>query len=270
MSYLLGCSDLEVERLCRQHDVWREDTTQFIDKLGIGAGQRVLELGCGIGLTLPYLAERVGADGNVVAIDVSPRYVAHARRRAQDACLDNIQVIEGNIIEDDLPISGPFDVIFTRWLFSFIPDISALLARLRGLLKPDGVIGILDYNHDGKRLHPRAPMFDRVNQAMVDMYRQNGGNPWVSCELPGALHNSGYRCEGVYSYHKSGLSDSLVYQWIQMLADSQGPNLVSKGILEEAEWRAYLAERDQYQPDPATIIFSPILVGIVAMRYNNE
>lgn len=261
MSYLLGCSDLEVQRLTRQHEVWREDTEEFIRRLGVEADQRVLELGCGIGLTLPYLAERVGVHGHVIAMDSSSRYVAHARRAVADRQLGNAQVIESDVCNDPLP-AGPFDVIFARWLFSLIPDVSALLERVRHLLAPDGVVGILDYNHDGKRLHPPAPAFERVNRAMVDMYIQHGGNPWVSCELPGALHECGYRCEDVWSYHKVGLPGSAVYQWIQMFADSQGPQLVDRGMLDAGEWQAYLDERAAYCENPATIIFSPILVGV--------
>lgn len=81
-------------------------------------------------------------------------------------------------------------------------------------------------------------------------------------ELPGKLHAGGYRCDDIWSYHKAGLAGSAVYEWIQLFADSQGPLLVQRQMLEPAEWQAYLDERTEYGRSPATIIFSPILVGL--------
>lgn len=53
----------------------------------VGAGDRVLDVGCGIGLEVARLTERVGPTGRAVGIDKSAQMIAEARRRALEAGL---------------------------------------------------------------------------------------------------------------------------------------------------------------------------------------
>lgn len=54
-----------------------------IEALGVGAGEIVLDIGCGAGQTLLQLAERVGTEGQVIGIDVAPLLLEIAKRRTE-------------------------------------------------------------------------------------------------------------------------------------------------------------------------------------------
>src|SRR5213080_1166207 len=64
---------------------------QLVASLPLKRGDVVLDVGCGTGLCLPLLAERVGPDGTVIGIDESPEMLAEADRRVNENRWRNIE-----------------------------------------------------------------------------------------------------------------------------------------------------------------------------------
>ena len=98
-----------------------------------------LDFGCGVGrLTLP-LARRAA---RVVAFDVAPTMLAHARRNAEGAGLRNITFTSGKDLAGLAP--GEFDFICSLLVFQYIPAARGYetLRALMGLLAPGGVAAI--------------------------------------------------------------------------------------------------------------------------------
>src|SRR3954469_8319828 len=62
-------------RLRALEELYDEATLARLTALGVGAGWRCLEIGCGAGSVARWLAERVGAQGRVVATDLDPRFM---------------------------------------------------------------------------------------------------------------------------------------------------------------------------------------------------
>ena len=77
--YILGTDPDELERLRFQHHVWVAPMHELLARAGLGAGQRVLDLGCGPGFTTLELAQFVGPTGRVVASDQSKRFLTTLR-----------------------------------------------------------------------------------------------------------------------------------------------------------------------------------------------
>src|SRR5262245_55311254 len=68
--YALGRTDEEYERLVEQAEVLRPLTERMLRAAGIGAGMRVLDVGCGLGDVSFLVSELVGPGGSVVGIDL--------------------------------------------------------------------------------------------------------------------------------------------------------------------------------------------------------
>jgi demethylmenaquinone methyltransferase/2-methoxy-6-polyprenyl-1,4-benzoquinol methylase len=64
-----------------------------VDLLGLGAGATVVDVGCGTGLSFPWLQAAVGASGRVVGVDASAPMLARAARRADRAGWTNVTLV---------------------------------------------------------------------------------------------------------------------------------------------------------------------------------
>jgi SAM-dependent methyltransferase len=89
-------------------------------------GERVLDIGCGAGVTSLMLAEAVGASGQVTGVDVSQPMLALARSRTRAR---NIEFIEADAAL--YPFRPEFDLIFSRFGVMFFADPIAAFANIR-------------------------------------------------------------------------------------------------------------------------------------------
>ncbi len=67
-----------------------------VERLALQAGDTVLDVGCGTGLSLPLLQQAIGATGRIVGIEQSPEMVALARRRVAQHAWHNVELIEAS------------------------------------------------------------------------------------------------------------------------------------------------------------------------------
>ena len=120
--------------------------------LQLQAGQRVMDVGCGTGLSFGLLREAVGARGEVAGIEHSPDMAALARARIAAAGWDNVRVVEA-AAEDALlaradPSSGPAGTPVAQFdaaLFNYTHDIlrsPPAMANLLRQLKPGARIAV--------------------------------------------------------------------------------------------------------------------------------
>ncbi|WP_437577598.1 class I SAM-dependent methyltransferase [Sorangium sp. So ce887] len=105
-----------------------------MDRAGLAAGERVLDVGCGIGDTTLELGRRVGPGGAVVGVDVSAPMLDRARAAALSAGAANVAFENADAQIAALP--GPFDVLYSRFGVMFFADPEAAFANLRKALRP--------------------------------------------------------------------------------------------------------------------------------------
>lgn len=123
------------------------NTRTIVNHLDLQPGMTVLDAGCGPGrLTIP-VAEEVGPQGKVVAIDIQPKMLDRAQRKAQAANLTNIQFIQGGIGEGKL-WKDQFDRAALVTVLGEIPDRQGALEEIYGALKPRGILSITEIIFD--------------------------------------------------------------------------------------------------------------------------
>lgn len=107
-------------------------------RAGWTEGQRVLEIGAGVGTLTELLLEGIGARGRLHATDLSPKSIELARTRLGSRA--NLELSAGDILEMDL--NATFDVIVLPDVIEHIPlDLHGrLFSRLREWLTDDGFI----------------------------------------------------------------------------------------------------------------------------------
>jgi len=101
------------------------------------AGERVLDIGCGLGETTRALAALVGPEGRVTGIDAAEGFVTRARRETEAAGVANAVYVTGDVQVADMGV-GEYDVAFSRFGTMFFASPVAALRNVRRALRPDG------------------------------------------------------------------------------------------------------------------------------------
>ena len=108
---------------------------------GIVAGDRVLDIGCGTGLTTREAA-RAAAPGGVVGVDVSERMLERARQISAAEGFTNVRYELGDAQVHRFDSAG-FDVAISRFGTMFFSDPAAAFANLAAALRPGGRLVLL-------------------------------------------------------------------------------------------------------------------------------
>src|ERR1700736_2024806 len=118
--YALGSTDWEHDRLIRQGALLSPCTERFFREAGIGAGQRVLDLGSGVGDVALLLARLVGPSGGGGGVERDATSIARARVRVDEAGLHNVSFMQSDAAE--VSSKRPFDAAVGRFILQFVPD----------------------------------------------------------------------------------------------------------------------------------------------------
>lgn len=136
------------------------------DALQVGAGDAVIDVGCGTGLMFPHLLQRVGASGRVIGIDSSERMLALAQEKAQANGWRNVDLRLANASAYEFG-SGVDAVVFSISLSAF-DDCESVIEQAVGALKAGGRLVILDaLISPGPWYHAFANLYTRLKAPVV-------------------------------------------------------------------------------------------------------
>ncbi|MEM8826158.1 MAG: methyltransferase domain-containing protein, partial [Pseudomonadota bacterium] len=127
-------------------EVSREGTGEaekVLAALGVGPGDAVADIGAGRGFYMQKLADAVGPDGRVYAQDIFPDVVSDLEVRASANGYGNVRSVLGTPDDPGLPPDS-LDHALLVHMYHEIGNPYALLWHLRGSLKPDATIAVVD------------------------------------------------------------------------------------------------------------------------------
>ena len=111
---------------------------RWLNRFGLQANDRVLEIGCGVGTLTGLMAAGLGSQGSILGVDLSPRSIDAARGRLAE--FDRVQLLAGDILE--VEIAGQFDVVVLPDVIEHIPSElhPALFRRIAQWVKASGFV----------------------------------------------------------------------------------------------------------------------------------
>src|SRR5437868_12171493 len=173
--YALGSSDAEHDRLIRQAALLAPFTERFFRGAGIGTGQRVLDIGSGVGDVAMLAATLVGPAGEVVGVERDERSIDRARTRVALAGLHNVTFTQSDVSQ--IASSKSFDAVVGRFILMFLPDPPTVLRSLSQLLRPGGVVAFHELSWAPFLvLAARLPLWSAATSVIHETFRCSGAN----------------------------------------------------------------------------------------------
>jgi SAM-dependent methyltransferase len=188
--YALGSTEAEHERLIRQAAWLTVHTERLFREAGIGPGQRVLDLGSGVGDVSLIAARLVGPSGEVVGIERDERSLARAAARMAEAGLRNVSFTRSDAAQ--IPRDKSFDAAVGRYILCFLPDPVAVLRSVSQLVRPGGVLAFQEPCWGA--FHQQAahlPLWSAGAVLMEETFQRSGANTRIGPALSRVFQEAG-------------------------------------------------------------------------------
>lgn len=232
--YIHGFSQEEQQRLIRQAEVLAPNV---FDGWSISPGERVLELGCGVGAELKILHER-WPDTHFTGVDLSPSHLACARDILQPA-LEGGRVTLVQADATDLPFKdASFDFVITIWMLEHTAAPDAVLAEALRVLRPGGRMIATEVDNDTFQFDPDVPPISAWWDLFNRFQAEQGGHPVVGRDLDEHMRAAGFRnvtsaCfPNVSSHHEPARKETLL-NYLEELLLSGEEQLRARGDIDE-------------------------------------
>jgi ubiquinone/menaquinone biosynthesis C-methylase UbiE len=158
-----------------------------------GATGRVLEIGIGSGLNLPFYSQNVK---QIVGIEPSPRLLDMAREAARRSG-SHLELVEGTA--EAIPVeSASIDTVLTTWTMCSIRNVVGALAEMRRVLKPGGSLLFVEH---GRAPEPRVRWWqDRLTPA----WKYLSGGCHLNRAVEDLIERAGFRIEHIEKGYMRG------------------------------------------------------------------
>jgi S-adenosylmethionine-diacylgycerolhomoserine-N-methlytransferase len=114
------------------------------DKIDPPPGGVWIDMGGGTGANLAYFGERISRLSKIYVLDLSPSLLKIAQQRAAASGWTNVEVVEADATTFQPP-GGPVDVVTFSYSLTMIPDWFAAIENALSILKPSGLLGVVDF-----------------------------------------------------------------------------------------------------------------------------
>ena len=159
-----------------------------IDLAEIKPDDKILIVGAGTGLDLPYLMQYK----NITATDITPAMIGKLKRRADKLGMSvNAQVMDGQNLEYE---NNTFDFVILHLILAVIPDPVKCVKEVERVLKPGGKVAVFDKFLSSEKpsflrriLHPVSiVLFTDINRRIEDII--SGTNLNIDYNKPALLN----------------------------------------------------------------------------------
>ena len=150
--------------------------TRAINLLRPRAGDCVIDLGCGTGLSFPLLQEKIGPNGRLIGVDLTPEMLVLAQERVDRSGWTNVELVQADISTYEFPkaVNG----VLAVGAFGYVAEFEPVIEKASQALVPGGRLVILD----GKQPDGWPIWLFKLFVWLFRPYRLNldyfAGHPW--------------------------------------------------------------------------------------------
>jgi ubiquinone/menaquinone biosynthesis C-methylase UbiE len=149
-----------------------EDCEQLLKVLKIKPGQVVCDMGCGNGFYSLPISELVGAEGQVLAVDIQSQMLSYLRSRARIAKANNIKPLLGTPVDPRLAPSS-VDLMLLVDVYHEFSHPEQMLKAIRESLKPKGRVALVEFREEDPEV-PILPLHKMSKAQIMKEFPANG------------------------------------------------------------------------------------------------
>ena len=184
-----------------RNDVYRRPLAVALDRLGLREGWRCVDVGAGGGDVSVALAEVVGRDGRVYAVDSDPA----ARDAVAAAAAARSQVVALTQAAEDLLLPEPVDLAFCRFLLMHVRDPLVVLRRMAAAVRAGGWVVAQEPITSGGRV------------GGLPLSMPDARHPDVGAELPALAGDCGLEVVDAWAESPAGAGPGPVRDYLAQL-----------------------------------------------------
>jgi SAM-dependent methyltransferase len=253
--YLLIYKRDEQQRLQHQAQTLAGETQRMFDRIGVSAGARVVEIGCGPQGALDLLAERVGPSGTVIGVERNEKAARLAHQFVANRKLPRVQVINGDGRATGLPRSA-FDLATARLVLVNVPQPEEIVAEMAALVRPGGKVAFYDGEWSGFICDPPLAAWDRAIELLHAYSSLSGIDLFIGRKIPRMLRQAGLidiQVECLTHVCPPGHSQRMLLpHFVENLRD----RLLARKIIGNDELNDLLRELKRHIDDPQTLVIA--------------
>lgn len=246
MTYVHGYTDRETRRLLEQSLILEEllhEGTFF------PAGNRVLEVGCGVGAQTSILARR-NPGIRLTSIDISGDSVEQASRLVTDLGLEHVEVKQADLYDTGFEPAS-FDHVFLCFVLEHLSDPLTALKNLKELLVRGGTLTAIEGDHGSGIWTPETLLSRKAWRGLIDSQLSLGHDPNIGRRLYPLLKEAGFEPEyvaprPVYADQSNpALLDGVVNKIIAPMVFSAEQQVLEAKLLTLDDWKQGLEDISQ-------------------------
>jgi SAM-dependent methyltransferase len=255
--YLLGDSSAEVEHLVRQAEVYAEEAGQLLDRVGVGTGATVIDVGCGALGIVDLLCARVGPGGRVVGVDREPRMLGAARQVAGQRGLP-VEFVEGDAIGLALP-PDEFDFVHERTVLLNVVDPAQVVAEMVRIARPGGVVALQEPDSSAWVCDPPHPAWDLLRAELVEAYRSSGKSFDMGRRIARLLRDAGLADVAVRATARVTQPGDYYQGFLLTLTSLVKEQIIAGQHVSAEEFDAHSASLRAHLQQPGTLTCQPTM-----------
>jgi SAM-dependent methyltransferase len=192
-SYIHGSKPEEQKRLSLLNQLMNQRCLALMD---LKKGERVIDIGSGLGQYTMEMAKAVGNTGYCLGIERDPRQLEGAiQNLAANKTLGGVEFRQGEV--ERLPLKdnewSTFDVGHARFVLEHLSRPAAAMTELVKAIRPGGKVVLEDDDHASLILYPEPAGFSTLWPAYIRSYDRLGNDPFIGRRLVSLLYDAGLR-----------------------------------------------------------------------------
>jgi len=228
----------------------RPTSLALLERAGLLAGMRVLEIGSGGGDLAFDIARIVTPAGHVLGIDIDQTKLDLATSEAREQGLTNVRFQFADITEST-PASD-FDLVHARFVLTHLTNPAQALAHIRTALRPGGIIVLEDIDFRGYFCYPDCAAVWRYVQLYTETTKRKGVDANIGPRLPGLLVAAGFENVRMNVVQPAG-TEGDVKLMSPLTMENVADAVIAEGLATSEEIDCIVAELYAYARTPGTL-----------------